>query len=156
MNLPFGPEIIGDVWWDDLFCNSFALKESEEWIPVYAAFGGLSIFKTEAILPFSYSGIVSENLKKFYEEIFSLLPLENPHRQHYLKQRGLSLDREKAPIRFQFNSNSPRFNTIKYPLITCCEHVNLFASMRLKGFDKIFHQSEDDSQVQSAIIDLFS
>ncbi len=108
---PYGPEIIGDSWWwEDV--NHRVYFDGDDFVAVFSAFGGFAIYKTEAILKCRYSGVVIDELKMFYREILGAdVPLiRNTYWEH-------PADPE---------------------VVTCCEHVSLYASMMLHGFDKIF------------------
>jgi len=141
---PFGPELLGDLYWKDQRLSSpFSLIGSTEWIPVYSAFGGLAIFKTESVLKFSYSGIVTQDLKKYYQKILLEVSQFDPTFQldRYLLLQAHQLihpvDISKVPILFQQHSRweSPNHRARN---IVCCEHIPLLASMALNGFGKIF------------------
>ncbi len=133
-DFPFGPEIMGDEWWKELSETWFKIP-TDKWLQVYSAFGGLAIFKTASIINCSYSGTITNNLKKFYKKIFPTLSKQNPQLKKYLALIG-SNGEKKIPI--VFSHNSARESRSNYPFITCCEHVPLFATMFLQGFDKVY------------------
>jgi hypothetical protein len=60
-SFPFGPEIIGDSFW-----NLSNYKFENECIPVYSAFNGIGIYKKELLKKYKYDFIVNEDIKKFY------------------------------------------------------------------------------------------
>lgn len=120
---PFGPELLGEWFWSNLSKTQFNLTQ-DNWMPVYSAFGGLAIYKTASILPFSYSGTITEDLGNFYKQILLSLPKNNLHLRKHLRNTNKSQrNQSKAPIIL----NSP-----------CCEHVSLHASMALHGFGKFY------------------
>jgi hypothetical protein len=134
LDYPFGPELLGELFWKELFTTAssepsnltwFSLK-GKKWIPTYSAFGGLAIYKTSAIINSAYSGIVNSAVENFYKKILSKLPQNNIHLQKYLELIGMPFDSnmKTIPIRFQ---NS-----------TCCEHIPLHASMARRGFGKFY------------------
>lgn len=132
---PLGPELLGDRFWADLHSTWFSI-ENEKWLPVYSAFGGLAIYKTESIIKSSYSGKVDNNLKRYYKKIVNLLPKTNPQIQQYIQMIGYSPDSgSEIPIYFQQNTLE---NSLQTNVIKCCEHVPLHASMALQGYGKFF------------------
>lgn len=123
---PVGPEFVGCRWWTDLYQNWFSLKEGD-WLPVYSAFGGLAIYKTETIILFSYSSEVTDSLVKFYSMVFEKLGDQNPQINQYrqeLNAQGLL-------------TGGDAHGWLE-KRITCCEHVTLHASMALQGHDKFY------------------
>ncbi len=111
LEFPYGPEVIGDSWWWHDVYDRIYFRE-DDWIPVFSAFGGFAIYKTKDVLECRYSGIVTEDVKRFYKEILGkeVFFFPNTYWEH-----PLDLD-----------------------LLTCCEHIPFYASMREKGYDRIF------------------
>lgn len=121
---PFGLEIIGKIWWERLNQSWFNITQTDL-MPVYSAFGGLGVYKRKSIINFTYSGTVTEDLRKYYKQILLSTPVSNSDLQKYLEINKKSYDESLgAPIIF------------KNPI--CCEHVPLHASMSLNGFSKIY------------------
>jgi hypothetical protein len=60
----FGPEIIGDLFWNSL--QYFNINTQNNLISVYSAFGGLGIYKKEIFKKHKYDFIVNENVKDVY------------------------------------------------------------------------------------------
>jgi hypothetical protein len=105
-------------------------------IPVLNAFGGLAVYRSSSLRGSRYSGIVTKELHemnlKFIREHpdhpYVKLVKEKPETHYHGAQLGLYLfDKEL------FYRNNAGYN---YPVV--CEHVPLHASMRMKGFDKMF------------------
>ena len=136
-NFPLGPELLGDYWTKRVGETWFTIHQ-QEWLPVYSAFGGLAIYKTRSILPFQYSGTVTDDLKKYYREIFRAAPKRDPEITKYLEiiKRQKINNVSEVPIVFQHNIPSER--PANYQPVTCCEHVTLHASMAIHGFGKFF------------------
>ncbi len=138
-NYPLGPEMMGDDWYVDLSETWFRI-EQDEWLPVYSAFGGFAIYKTKSILPFSYSGLVTEELKRYYDCLLSKTRKSNRQRMVYVNV----LKKEEERIRSSkslpvvFHRNTPWERPIDYPYVTVCEHVTLHASMALNGHGIFF------------------
>jgi len=128
---PLGPEVLGPCFWEDLEKSWFKLSTEENWLPVYSAFGGLAIYKTKEILPFSYGGLVNDDLFFFYKKILSNLEKRHKYLQLYFHTIKLywPASSKKVPL---------VWNRYPYPTASCCEHVILHAAMAKKGFDKIF------------------
>jgi hypothetical protein len=135
LDYPFGPELLGEVFWYDLGATWFSLKD-KKWIPTYSAFGGLAIYKTLAIINSSYSGIVNSDLEVFYKKILAKLPQNNIHRQKYLGLIGMPCDSNMKTIPIKFQYNTPSHGPSHY--ISCCEHTPLHASMARQGFNKFY------------------
>ncbi len=134
---PLGPEIMGNAWYTHRFERDMRF-EAEYWQPVYSAFGGLAIYKTSSLFPFSYSGIVTEELRAYYKAILCSLPQDHEYINRYLDLIGIARlsQRSKIPILFRINNHGEHSDD--YPAVTCCEHVPLHASMAVHGFGKIY------------------
>lgn len=132
---PFGPEMIGYYFWFDLRSQEkkwFELS-GDSLIPIYSAYGGLAIYKTASIFPFSYSGTPTDELAKYYKQIASTLSPTNRHLQKYLTINKMESgsDLLKNPIVFQKDLLLGDVNQ-------CCEHLPLHASMAINGFGKFY------------------
>jgi hypothetical protein len=134
---PFGPENLGDQFWDELPGSLFTLS-GEEWIPVHSAFGGLAIYKTNSLLKFRYSGIVTKDLKTYCKQVLLSLPATNQQLKSYLSTLGLDANTPNADIPVLFQKNTFGEHPANYEKVTCCEHVPLHASMSVHGHGKIF------------------
>lgn len=131
---PFGVELMGYDWWWK-FCNETPLNfTGDRLIPVFSAFCGMAIYKRKCITQFSYSGVVTEDLRNYYKQILLSLPKDHPEIVKYLNFIGkqVSGDLAETPIIFCEN-NYPSPNGV-----TCCEHATLHASMALHGFGKFY------------------
>lgn len=134
-NYPLGPELIDNEFWDGLLVRAdewFTLTSSE-WVPVFSAFGGLAIYKMKSILPFTYSGVVTEDLVQYYKCILSTIPHDNRQLQKYLSMNNIKHEElcKEIPI-------ICRENTMQSNCIVCCEHVTLHSSMALNGYGKFY------------------
>jgi len=128
---PFGPELLGSVFWEDLEGSWFAIPQDGDWMAVYSAFAGMTLYKTKSILPFSYGGLADANTKCLLTKIISEVPLRQKYMKLYLKVIALPnlLIRKKVPLVLHRQS---------YHTVSCCEHLVLHAAMAQNGFDKIF------------------
>jgi glycosyltransferase involved in cell wall biosynthesis len=133
---PFGPELLGEEFWTRRRENKFRLGNT--WLQVYSAFCGLAIYKTKTITQFSYSGVVTDDLKEFYKRVVSELPSDNHHLLTYLRDNNL--DNSDIPILFK--KNTIRWQQKDDDSIACCEHVTLHASMTVRGYDKFYINPE--------------
>ena len=133
---PLGPELLDKKWWKEIWKEPLRFTGSR-WIPVYSAFGGLAIYKRKSIIPFSYVGYVTDDLKTCYKDIIASLSHSHMHLQKYRKLNGLPVSLSLANTQVIFRENSQL-----YGFYTCCEHVTLHASMRLNGFGKIYVNPE--------------
>jgi hypothetical protein len=133
MDYPLGPELLLNEFWDPLFANddSWFVLNSPEWKPVYSAFGGLAIYKMKSIIPFTYSGVVTEDLELYYKRIISNLSFDNQQLKRYLNLNDIQQEVSSTEIPIVFR-------TVWYDYVVCCEHVTLHASMALNGFGKFY------------------
>lgn len=153
---PIGFELLGQSFTDtygQIMYHGFDLKESDSWEKVYSAFGGIGIYKRDAIIGSRYSAIVtkdlddcithwlknSENIDPTFQSAYtamlsskSIFPIES-----------LLLDRaSKFPE--VFGAKPKNFQNIYFsctPNSTypwTCEHVTLHASMAKQGFDRLY------------------
>lgn len=130
---PFGPELLGDFFWKDVnnWKEGIRFEEGNKWSSVFSAFGGLGIYKRSSLLGSSYSGVVTEDLKRYYEIISDSVPESN----FQLKQYRL---REESEIVFIPNAPRPEGILKACDKIICCEHVTFHAAMALQGFGKFY------------------
>lgn len=153
---PIGFELIGDLYWKhlDKLYEKYTLDREGPWKKVYSAFGGLGIYKRDAIRGCRYSGEVTSDLEKVvcielerakcsentflldeYEELLSyakVVELKDnkvSRREDYPDVLGMRLPKGKI-VWFSCTPKSTYAWT--------CEHIPFHASMILHGFDKIF------------------
>jgi hypothetical protein len=156
---PIGLELLGKPYWDRIneIRSRFVIDPQGPWIPVYSAFGGMGIYKRDAIQGCRYSGVVTKDLEKaviswlekakndeeicFLKDYNSLLktskildlkkPLSKKKRTH--EKIGVRLHNEWGLGEVVWFSCENKFK-----LPTTCEHIPFHASMAVKGHDKIF------------------
>jgi glycosyltransferase involved in cell wall biosynthesis len=152
---PIGFELLGLAFWEnmiDTLRSQFVLSDTDPWKRVYSAFGGIAIYKREALKECRYSGVVTDDLEQsmakwlesageetlFYKEYKELLP----RAQTIDLGTKILKDREKYPSLLGVRrhpkgivwfSCTPETN-----LPWTCEHVPFHASMSLRGADKLF------------------
>ncbi len=152
--LPIGFELIGLPYWEklDQVRREFILDRNGPWEKVYSAFGGLGIYKREAIKGCRYSGVVTKDLETatlqwlagvkegvcFYKDYQELLAKTVP-----IELSGDRIcNREKLPNLIGLKLPKGKLTwfscTPKTTLPWTCEHVTLHASMALHGRDKLF------------------
>ncbi len=136
---PFGPELIGITFWDEVSSGpKIHFKEEKSWVSVYSAFGGLAIYKRKSLLKASYSGLVTSDLKKYYSYIFKLVSIDNPQFKKYCELNGFRRGFDLGKYAVIFRQNSQWYSADNYFKITCCEHVPFHASMALQGHGKFY------------------
>lgn len=136
---PFGSEMMGDDgWWGKLDAIRFKIREDDRLLPVYSAFGGLAIYKRATIIQFSYSGVVTEDLRQYYQQILLSTSEQHPQIQEYLQIIGMPKNSDLSTVPIIFQGNTIWEHPCSPNLPTCCEHVTLHASMAVNGFGKIF------------------
>lgn len=154
--LPIGFELVGALYWDrlDEVRKAFILDPKGPWQKIYSAFGGLGIYKREAIRGCRYAGVVTKDLETatlqwlekarqkkdvlFLEDYEALLADTKPlylshkilsHRSTYPDQIGIQLNK-KGITWFSCTPGTT--------LPWTCEHIPFHASMILRGFDRLF------------------
>lgn len=151
----FGPELLGDLFWKEMPVFNYHFDETLDWIPVVSAFGGLGIYKREALKGCKYSAFVDEKLEEFYlnliergevqgweslhelyltrEEIKETVLVEGPSKNLPLKAKstGFILGNHPNALIWRLAKDDQR-----YPIV--CEHVYLHALMTLNGRSKFF------------------
>ncbi len=150
---PIGSELLGDYWW--YMPKSFSLKRTDDWCPVYSAFGGCGIYKKSSIVGCRYSGIVTEDMAVVAKQLIDQNP-RHPQILTYLEKcRQLSsfmtiehpkphlskIEDPNVGVILQQGDPSPlvwrmSFFVSQYPSV--CEHVAFHASMIARGHDKLF------------------
>ncbi len=168
---PLGFELLGSRYWGvlDEMRARLMIDKKGPWKRVYSAFGGLAIYKREALKGCKYSGVVTKDLEKMmelylqslnpktcyydlYQELRNFFPVVN-------LEKGL-LNRAKYPNEVGVRLCHPLglgkivwFScTDNYTLPAICEHIPLHASMALHGYDKLFVNPRLISR-QDAIVD---
>ncbi len=152
---PFGAELLGKTYWKRIWDYDLQLSASGEWKKVYSAFGGLGIYKREAIRGCRYSGVVTAELEtlmegwiregmknsvflaKEYEELLKTVPIINVagdrlvNRKRYPSCIGMKLHAHGAKVVW-FGVD----DKIACPIT--CEHITFHAAMITRGRDKIY------------------
>ncbi len=156
--LPIGAELLGDEWWHVSGRRRLKLKKEDSWHPVYSAFGGLGIYKRDALKGCKYSACVTKDLEKWVHkiitsskrknqpeillyynklsktnEIHALLPpdKESPCFRNYDDGYLVKWDDLDGQVVFRLNSGVQYYPSV-------CEHVTLHATMILNGYDKLY------------------
>lgn len=126
--LPYGPEILGETFWSDAHMGKIQKKYSIEdgLIPVISAFGGIAVYRANAIEGCSYSADVTNTLHEFY----SSLPIVDPNPKTHIDGCSLGIYLKDKKI---FYKNNSGYN---YPV--AAEHVNFHLEIRAKGFKNMF------------------
>ncbi len=150
---PIGFELLGNFYLDhlDKIRKEFVLDREGPWKKVYSAFGGVAIYKREALKGCRYSGVVTEELersvakwleksrekgtavflKEYDEFLAETKPIDLPLR-----------DRDKLPDRI--GVRMPRGKVVWFSctknmtLPWVCEHIPLHVSMIAKGRDRLY------------------
>jgi hypothetical protein len=155
-DLPIGFELIGDIYWGNLdrIRSCFHMDINDPWKRVYSAFGGIGIYKREAMRGCRYSGVVNRDLEKMttvwlsmartkgdvlflseYDELLSQkapMQLKGPilrKRSYYPDHIGVRIPHGKL-VWFSCTHDAT--------LPWTCEHVPFHASMILHGYDRFF------------------
>ena len=148
---PLGPEMRKD-WWGNR-SGIGKIKDTDDWIRVYSAFGGLGIYKRETLRGCRYSGIVTPDLDFLMKKIIDS-HLDHPRVLEYYTSlesldniQILNTPQPGLPYfiqrnwGFKISADSEiiwRMGdiTLQYPVV--CEHVPLHATMTKNGHDKFY------------------
>jgi hypothetical protein len=150
---PLGPELLGPRWFNER--KELHLNSTDDWYPVYSAFGGCGIYRKSSLIGCRYSGIVTEDLGKVAAQLLEHgKTSKNAHFVSYFQTVAFCLhfveievpvpdlpDRLsgfpgiKLPHSPQIVWRMHQYSN-QYPGV--CEHVPLHASMILRGHNKIF------------------
>ncbi len=147
VSYPFGVEIYGEYninrYYNMMSTISRSIAPSEPLIPVMSAFGGIGIYRAEAIKGNRYSAIPTVALDKLYRTIYEKFPehpeckivsavQKNPETHIRGSLLGIYLHGSKEnKAFFYFNCSGAN-----YPIV--CEHVSFHAQMIDAGFDKLY------------------
>ncbi len=157
---PIGFELIGMTYWNNLdeIRSRFVIDKKGPWISVYSAFGGVGIYKREAIKNCRYSGVVTKDLEQmmlvwlkeaekkegicFMREYQALLKTTKvvdltdnyfSKRKSYPDVIGVRLHNENGIGKIVWFSCTRSFT-----LPSTCEHIPFHASMAVRGHGRIF------------------
>lgn len=125
---PLGPEVLGELFWDEAYSYPIIFKPNEPVKKVYSAFGGIAIYKRLSLVGCQYSGYITEDLKLFYVNLLKDLAFKGFSK--YKNHKNINVSAADCPIKFVANSG--------YDGPVVCEHCSLFASMALNGHSNIF------------------
>jgi hypothetical protein len=147
MNYPFGVDLYGEHNRDRYLALLKQLRRpisfNEPLIPVMSAFGGIGIYRAEAIKGHRYSATPTAALDRLYRTIYKHFPQhaesvivkkiqENPETHVRGCLLGIYLHQPKEEGGF-FYFNCCGAN---YPIV--CEHITFHAEMIAAGYDKLF------------------
>lgn len=152
---PLGAELLGSTYWKHVWDFDLHLSKEGEWKKVYSAFGGLAIYKREAMKGCRYEGVVTPELEnlmvKWVEEGLKnnvFLACEYKallNEREIIEVHGdLLKDREKFPeeIGMKLKKHGSKviwFGSDKNTgLPVTCEHIPFHAMMISHGRDKIY------------------
>lgn len=153
-SFPIGYELIGATYWKhlDQIREQFCPKVDDPWMEVYSAFGGLGIYKRDAIRGCRYSAVITKDLEKVVE---GWLPLARESGDVlFLKEydqflaEGTAIVVTKPLERKQY----PEHMGVRLPegkitwfslskeatLPWTCEHLPFHATMILNGRDRLY------------------
>lgn len=152
---PLGAELLGKKYWSHVWDFDLHLSKEGEWKKVYSAFGGLAVYKRDAMKGCRYEGVVTKELETLmerwvdeglknnvflaqeYKELKETLPIVEV-KDNYLQ------DREKFPeeIGMRLKKHGSKviwFGSEKNTgLPMTCEHIPFHAMMIQNGRDKIY------------------
>jgi glycosyltransferase involved in cell wall biosynthesis len=132
---PFGPELLED-WWKTLSRSAFKIPRHAPLYPVFSAFGGLGVYRREAIRGCEYAGVVTNDLEAMVRELIAGPEVNQEKvRDYYTRDNPLlnivQLSDDGDAIKWILNSGS-------YEFPACCEHVTFHAAMWVRGHRRLF------------------
>ena len=125
---PFGPEIIGDTFWNSIPNYKF----TNDLIPVYSAFNGIGIYKKDIFKKFKYDFVVTDDVKQFYRKYLhdnTITELNNQIIKSKCNKFPYGNKDELSEIFWKSNSG--------YKGLVVCEHVPLNFALYNNGY-KLF------------------
>ncbi len=148
---PLGFELLGSVYWDQTvheIREKFVLQPDAGWKRVYSAFGGIGIYRRDALRGCRYSGVVTPDLEKvtlqWLEKAVQKIDYETLLKGvEPIELQGAPLaNRDALPDTIGvklFQGKVVWFScTPQTTLPWTCEHVPLHASMIVHGHDRLF------------------
>lgn len=139
---PFGPELTPeDIYLQNLNLICRRIDHGEQPIPVFSAFGGLAIYRAQAICGIRYSATPTDDYNWLYSGLYDCLPDiamrhdvlkavgEGSHSHYHGALLGLYL--------FGIDGLFYRFCS-GYNWTILCEHVPFHASMIRRGHGRLF------------------
>lgn len=121
----YGPEIIGEHFWNNLSILTFNMKDGL--IPIYSGFGGIGVFKKDIFKCHRYDCLVNDSVKIFYRKIFdTTLPEYKSLIENNDTKFPDGYKDEETNIFWKSNSGYNK------PVI--CEHVPLNLELINKGY----------------------
>lgn len=150
---PLGSESLGNKWW--YLPKTFKLSKSDNWHPVYSAFGGCGIYKKSSIEGCRYSALVTKDLESLTKKILLETDKNNKSIRIYydllmkttafisLGEPKVGMKAIKDPTVGFFISQDPdapifRMSSFVYQYPSVCEHVTFHASMIMRGHGKLY------------------
>lgn len=148
---PLGPELLGHDWYVP---KHLSFNKTDDWYPVYSAFGGCGIYKKSSIQGCRYSALVTKDLEIAAKKIINTLNTHPKILKYFADLNKLTskifidhprinlsdISDSKVGVILQ-NSNDAlvwKMNSFTYKYPTVCEHVTFHASMIANGHDKLF------------------
>lgn len=131
----FGPEIIGEHFWNNM--RYFNINSnSSNLIPVISAFGGLGIFKKDIFNKYKYDCIVNEDVIRYYTEFLNNHEVSTETKQIIENQcfkfpGGFITSWEDKYIYWKANCG--------YDKPVVCHHVTMNMLLKNKGYKLYVH-----------------
>lgn len=137
---PIGWELIGDLFWEhlDQIRELFVFDAKSPWKKVYSAFGGIGVYKRDAIRGCRYSGVATKDLEKVVTHWLYLARQKKDIL--FLKEYDALLSNGTDDVGVYLPRGKVLWSThtkeVTLPWV--CEHIPFHASMALHGRDRIF------------------
>jgi hypothetical protein len=125
---PFGPEIIGEHFWNNQNAN-FNINDNKL-MPVYSAFNGIGIYKKNILNDIKYDFKINDNIKEYYKKYLTTHSVSEELTNH-IKTPCLKFPGGIIDDNIYWKNNSG------YDGVVVCEHVALNIALHNNGF-KLF------------------
>jgi len=135
---PFGPELLGEYWWRTVCPRIQRQLTGSELLPVYSAFGGLAIYRLDAIRGCRYSARITPEFDKLVDRILKSKRVSREYLEAMREEQAKAGvgNGTSSGITGEHGINYLNNSGYGYPVV--CEHVNFHSQMISRGCDKIY------------------
>ena len=132
-NFEFGPEILGEHWWNNLYTSKpQVIKSENELIPVYSAFAGIGIYKKEIFDKIDYTCTITEDVYNVYKKLLK------EYGNIYINNIAKNPCKKFGEGVYMYDNSIQLKKNSGYDNPICCEHVGLHFTMTEKGYSKMY------------------
>ena len=141
-NFLFGPEVIGEHFWNLVKHNNISFVGNNDLIPIISGFGGIGIFKKDIFNKYNYDCIVSDSIIKYYSNLLNKVNIDkhldevisNPCKKFPGGYKSLYKIKKEGNEEIKWIHWK---NNCGYDNVIICEHVHLNLTLINDGY-KLF------------------